>query len=149
MARISLAGAAIERHVTDGLEAGGWPRVGSGHGYVIQRLLTGPQQITAMAADLGISQQAVSKTVKELVATGLARQTIDAGDSRRRPVELTERGLALVRRSRAIRAVLERDVADQTSGRDMAAAGRVLDALLDRLDLTERVANRTVPALDR
>jgi DNA-binding MarR family transcriptional regulator len=146
VARISLAGAAIERHVSDTLAAEGWPRVGSGHGYVIQRLLTGPQQVTAMAGDLGITQQAVSKTVKELVAAGLARQTIDAQDSRRRPVELTERGHAVVSRSREIRADLQREMGARNGARDLAAAGRVLDGVLDRLGLTERIANRTVPA---
>jgi DNA-binding MarR family transcriptional regulator len=119
--------------------------VGTGHGYLIQRLLTGPQQITAMATDLGITQQAVSKSVKELVQLGLARQTTDPDDTRRRPVELTERGFAVVDRARQARARLAAEIADRVSSRDLAAAQRVVAAVLDVVGIAERVAARTVP----
>src|SRR4051794_10234323 len=42
-----------------------------GHGYLVQRLLVAPATATELAADLGISQQAVSKTLKELLALGI------------------------------------------------------------------------------
>jgi len=54
-----------------------------------------------------------------------------------------------VRRTREIRSELEREVSARTGARDLAAADRVLDVLLDRLGLTERIITRTVPVPDR
>ena len=69
---ISLAGSAIDRRVLEDLHATGFGSIRPAHGYLIQRLLTGPQLVTVMAADLGVSQQAVSKMAKELVRLGVA-----------------------------------------------------------------------------
>jgi DNA-binding MarR family transcriptional regulator len=146
ISQIALLGAAVNQRVAAGLAGAGFDTLRPGHGYVIQRLLTGPQQISAMAADLGVSQQAVSKTVKELVRLGFVTQTIDDGDSRRRPVSLTDRGRAAVDRARLIRADIERRLADAVDPADLAAARSVIEALLDQFELTEHVARRTVPA---
>jgi DNA-binding MarR family transcriptional regulator len=146
IATVSLVGDAIDRHVVDRLAQGGFPHMGVGHGYVIQRLLTGPQQVTAMAADLGVTQQAISKTVKELVGLGLAAQSVDDADSRRRPVVLTDRGQAMVERTRAIRADLLDRLTGALAPRELSAAAKVLEVLSAELGLTERMRTRTVPA---
>ncbi len=99
-----------------------------------------------MAADLGITQQAVSKTVKELVRLGLAAQNVDGTDSRRRPVSLTVRGQAMVERTRAVRAGLLERLTATVAADDLAAAERTLDALAAELGLTDRLRTRTVPA---
>jgi DNA-binding MarR family transcriptional regulator len=145
ISQIAILGAAINRHVAGGLSDAGYAELRPGHGYVVQRLLTGPQQITAMAADLGISQQAVSKTVRDLVRLGFVSQTIDDGDSRRRPVALTERGRAAVERARSIRADLERNLGAAVGTADLAATRTVIAVLLGELGLTDHVAGRTVP----
>ncbi len=144
IATISLVGAAVDRYLVDRLVDAGYPGVGTGHGYVIQRLLTGPQQVTAMAADLGVTQQAISKTVKDLVRLGLAAQHVDGTDSRRRPVVLTDRGQAMVDRTRADRAELLARLADRLHAAQLSAAAAVLDALAAELGLTERIRTRTV-----
>src|SRR6476660_4114910 len=100
---ISLAGSAIDRRVLEDLHAAGFGSIRPAHGYLIQRLLTGPQLVTVMAADLGVSQQAVAKMAKELVRLGVAEQQIDGTDSRRRPLTLSEYGRAGVERARVIR----------------------------------------------
>jgi len=85
ISQIAILGAAINRHVAGGLSDAGYAELRPGHGYVVQRLLTGPQQITAMAADLGISQQAVSKNVRDLVRLGFSASpstTVTAGAAR-------------------------------------------------------------------
>jgi len=146
ISEIRLIGAAVNRHVADRLADAGFADLRPGHGYVVQRLLTGPQQITAMAANLGISQQAVSKTVKELGRLGFVSQTIDDGDSRRRPVALTDRGRDAVAQARTIRADIERRLTAAVGEADMASARMVIAALLSQLGLTEHVASRTVPA---
>ena len=142
---VSLAGAAIDRHVTEELVKAGFDEVRPAFGYVIQRLLTGPQQISAMAADLGVAQQAISKTVKEMVRLGFAEQSIDADDSRRRPVVLTARGLAAVGKARASRSGLEKALAHSVGADDLVSARVVVTALLAQLGLMDQVVTRTVP----
>jgi DNA-binding MarR family transcriptional regulator len=142
---ISLAGSAIDRRVLEDLHAAGFGSVRPAHGYLIQRLLTGPQLVTVMAADLGVTQQAVSKMAKELVRLGIAEQQIDGADSRRRPLTLSAQGRAGVERARAIRAELEQRLATAVGAADLVAAQRVVTILLDQLGLADHLANRTIP----
>jgi DNA-binding MarR family transcriptional regulator len=142
---VSIAGAAVDARVLDGMAEAGFDTVRPAHGYLIQRLVVGPQLISAMAADLGVSQQAMSKMVKEMIRLGLAAQHIDAQDSRRRPVTLTDRGRAAVDKARAVRADLEENLRGAAGADDLAAAQRVVGVLLDQLGLGQNVAQRTVP----
>lgn len=141
---ISLAGDAIDRRVLLDLHAAGFESFRPAHGYLIQRLLAGPQFVTEMAADLGVTQQAVSKMAKELVRLGIAEQQIDDADTRRRPLTLTAYGRAGVERARTIRAELERRLAADVGDAELAAAQHVVSVVLDQLGLTEQVANRTM-----
>lgn len=144
LAVLSIAGTAIDGRVLAGLAEAGFAPIRPNHGYLIQRLLTGPQLITDMAGDLGVSQQAVSKMVKELIARGLAAQQIDAEDSRRRPITLTDRGRAAVYRARAVRDHLAADLEMAVGPEDLATAQRVLDVLVEQLGLGQRVTDRMV-----
>jgi DNA-binding MarR family transcriptional regulator len=142
---VSIAGAAIDARVLDGMKDAGFDDVRPMHGYLIQRLLGGPQLITAMAADLGVSQQAVSKVIKEMIRLGLAVQHIDTQDSRRRPITITPRGRAAVDKARAVRRDVEMGLRQTVGDDDLAATQRVLQALLAELGLSRHVARRTVP----
>lgn len=142
---VSIAGAAIDARVLAGMDAAGFDTVRVTHGYLIQRLLLGPQLISAMAADLGVSQQAMSKMVKDMIRLGLAAQHIDEQDSRRRPITLTDHGRAVVETARALRAELEADLRDSVKDSDLAVTQRVIGALLAQLGLEQHVALRTVP----
>jgi DNA-binding MarR family transcriptional regulator len=142
---VSLAGAAIDGKVLARLAEAGFDDIRPGHGYLIQRLLTGPQLITAMAVDLGVSQQAVSKMVKDLMRLGLAAQRIDDQDGRRRPITLTERGRAVVETARIARDEIERDLRMTVGATDLETARRVLDTLMDRFGLGTQLIERKVP----
>jgi DNA-binding MarR family transcriptional regulator len=142
---VSIAGAAIDARVLAGMADAGFDAVRATHGYLIQRLLVGPQLVTAMATDLGVSQQAVSKMIKEMIRLGLAAQHIDQQDSRRRPITLTERGRAAVDKARAVRAELEASLREAAGDDDLAATQRVISVLLGQLGLDRQVALRTVP----
>ena len=142
---LSIAGSAIDARVLEGMAEAGFGAVRPAHGYLIQRLVTGPQLITAMAADLGVSQQAMSKMVKEMIRLGYAAQHIDTADSRRRPITLTDRGRAAVDEARSVRGELETKLRKSVGAGDLAAARRVLGALLDQLGLNRHVIERTVP----
>jgi DNA-binding MarR family transcriptional regulator len=145
VAALSLVGAAVDGHVLRALREAGLAGLTVGHGYVVQRLLAGPATASEMAAALGVTQQATSKTVAELVRLGYARQTGDPADRRRRPVELTEAGHRAVEVAREVRAGLERRLADAVGEESLGVARDVVGAALDLLGLTPEVRRRSVP----
>ena len=57
-----------------------------------------PMPVTALAARLGLTHQAVSKTARLLTARGLVREVADPGDARRKRVALSREGRTLCRR---------------------------------------------------
>jgi DNA-binding MarR family transcriptional regulator len=145
----SLVGAETDRRVVTELEQAGLPGIRRGHGYLIQRLVEQPATVGEIAASLEISQQAVSKTVGELVRLGYVEQTTDPEDRRRRPVRLSRRGRRAVAVARTARRDLRRRLEDEVGPRRLAAAERVLAAAAQVLGMAEQVATRTVrPARD-
>src|SRR3954454_8703667 len=46
------------------------PEIRYAHGFLIQQLVKGPRAVGEIAANLGVTSQAVSKTVRELEALG-------------------------------------------------------------------------------
>ena len=145
VAALSLLGAATDGHVLRSLRSAGLTGLTVGHGYVIQRLVAGPSTASELAASLGVTQQATSKTVAELVRLGYVRQVADPADGRRRPVELTAEGRRAVELSRATRADLERRIADVVGEWSLGVAREVLAAAMDVLGMTTDVRRRAVP----
>lgn len=88
-----------------------------------------PQPVTALAVKLGLTHQAVSKTVRLLGARGLVTETPDPSDARRKRLTLSRQGRSLCRRLdrvwEEIR-IANRELLDET-GTD----------LLDQLDRVE------------
>ena len=142
-----LLGDAISAHVLSSLDGSG---LRHSHGYVIQRLLVAPATATEMAEALGISQQAVSKTLKELLSLGIVEPVTDPADRRRRPVQLTERGRRAVETARAARADLDQRLRAHLGDRQFAQTLTALTTALDALDLGDRVRRRAArpPELD-
>jgi DNA-binding MarR family transcriptional regulator len=96
---------------------------------------------------LGVSQQAVSKTVAELTAGGYVE--IDVGDDARvRLVRLSARGHASVLASRRLREKLERRLAAKLGKKRAAALRGALAELLEELGGTDAVKARRVPLSD-
>src|SRR3954452_20172529 len=94
---LTLLGDAVSGIVSEALAGTG---LRHGHGYLVQRLLVGPATASEVADELGVSQQAVSKAVKELVPPGHVEPVADEADGRRRPVRLTARGRRAVATAR-------------------------------------------------
>jgi len=122
----ALAGEAANRHLLTRLHDAGYTGIRISHGYVIQRLVDDEPTVGELAEQLGITQQAVSKTVVELESLGYVQRRVDAADSRARRVALSERGRAALAQARADRQDLER----QISG-DLRPAKQALVQLLD------------------
>ncbi|MCW5811425.1 MAG: helix-turn-helix transcriptional regulator [Labilithrix sp.] len=79
------------------------------YGWIMQHLMGGPQSVTYVARALGISQQAVSKSLRELERLGYVKES-DGEDGRARYVALTARGQDLVAAARRSRAAVDDDV---------------------------------------
>lgn len=141
---LSLLGATVDDHVVRSLRSAGMTGLRPGHGYYVQRLLAGPATATEMADVLGISQQAASKAVRELVGLGYVSFGVDAVDRRRKVARLTERGREVVALTRAARADLDDRLRAAVGARRFAGALDVLHDALSELGLDEPVRTRTV-----
>jgi DNA-binding MarR family transcriptional regulator len=141
-ALLSLLGAAVDDAVLRALDGTGLRRA---HGYLVQRLLVRPSTATELAVELGVSQQAVSKAIKELLDLGHVEHADDPDDRRRRPVRLTARGRKAVATARAARAELDARLRDAWGPDRFAATAAGLREALDALGLGDDVRRRAVP----
>jgi DNA-binding MarR family transcriptional regulator len=97
------------------------PRVRYAHGFLIQQLVEGPRPVGEIASDLGVTSQAISKSVRELEGLGYVERSSDPGDARVRRIALTEAGRAVLEAGRSARAQLNAELAD-VLGEDRVAA---------------------------
>jgi DNA-binding MarR family transcriptional regulator len=134
-----LAGSAGNNYLLKKLHDAGFDGIRISHGYVIQRLVDDEPTVGELAEQLGITQQAASKTVAELEGLGYVTRHLDAGDSRVRRVRLTERGRTMLAHSRADRRALERSVRGE-----LGEAKRALVSLLDATGSISALADRRV-----
>lgn len=79
----------------------GWHDIRPAYGFALLALRDGPLSGSELGAALGMTKQASSKLVDALVQAGYARRLAPPGDARVRPVELTDRGMALLAASEA------------------------------------------------
>ena len=82
--------------------SGGFRRLRDSHGYVVQHLIDGDRTITELARRMEVSQQAVSKSVAELVEQGIL-ESLPHDDGRARTIRLSKRGWEAVRFARRTR----------------------------------------------
>lgn len=142
---LSLLGAAVDAEVLAAVASRGLRGLRVTHGYVVQCLLDGPRTATEIALELGVSQQAVSTWVRELVAGGYLIQGTDDHDRRRRPVELTARARQAVAVAREARAELEQRLAERVTPDDLAVTRTVLSVAMELLGITDAATVRRVP----
>jgi DNA-binding MarR family transcriptional regulator len=141
---VSLLGAAVDDAVLRALSEAGLTGLRQGHGYLVQRLLVGPATATEIARDVGVSQQAVSKALKELLDLGYVAPVADADDRRRRPMALTARGRRAVEVGRRARAGIDERLRGAVGPERFEDARSVLLAGLDVLELRDRVRRRSI-----
>ncbi len=136
-----FVGLAANDRVLVRLEERGFDGVRASHGFIIQHLLKGPHTVGRLAGLLAISQQAVSKSVAELVRLGYLRDA-PSEDGRARTVALSSRGRSLVRVARACRKELEAELIRTAGPRAMAQARRVLLLAVDVLGVDQAIVGR-------
>ena len=115
-------------------------------GYVFQHLLVGPCTVSELARRLGITQQAASKHVADLVARDLVTKHRSPGDGRAWQVELSARGRRAVDAARRARAALLADCEDALGSDAMEQLLGQLRELSDHLGaLDVMMARRLKP----
>ena len=138
-----FVGMAAGERVLDELRRRGHADLRPSHGYIVQHLLTAPRGVTELAKLLGISQQAVSKSVAELAAGGYV-EDVPSDDARVRRLALTARGHDCVAASRDARAALEREICELLGPRRHARVCEALRQLVEHLGIAEDVRHRRV-----
>jgi DNA-binding MarR family transcriptional regulator len=140
----ALAGNAANHHLLEALHRRGHEEARVSHGYVFQHLIDGTPTVGELAAKLGVTQQAASKTAAELERMGYVERLSDAGDSRVRRIGLTPHGRDAIQAARQARLALEAEMEQAVGPEALRTARAVLATLLSHLGATESVASRGV-----
>jgi DNA-binding MarR family transcriptional regulator len=97
--------------------------------------------LSLLIQDLRLSKQAAGQLVDTLVMRGYLERQVDPGDRRRLVVRLTERGAHAAAVQGKARDAIDAKLATRVSAADIAAARRVLSALIDiAVEARERAA---------
>jgi DNA-binding MarR family transcriptional regulator len=100
------------------------------HGFLIQHLVAGEKTVGELAELMGVTQQAVSKTVGELEALGYVERRAPATDARVRLVALTGRGRDAIEAARQARGEVVSELRTQLGPRRVDAATALLRDVL-------------------
>ncbi|MET9829971.1 MarR family winged helix-turn-helix transcriptional regulator [Streptomyces sp. NPDC006385] len=95
-ALLAVAGELTQR-IHDGVAARGFEGLRPAHGFAFARLAPDGATVTDLAAHLGVTKQAASQLVDEVVRKGYAERRPHPEDARARLVVLTGRGWACTR----------------------------------------------------
>ncbi|MFF0012136.1 MarR family winged helix-turn-helix transcriptional regulator [Streptomyces sp. NPDC005374] len=96
-AALLAAASDLTQRINDGVLARGFEGVRPAHGFAFARLAPDGATVTEIAAHLGVTKQAASQLVDEIVRKGYAERRPHPADARARLVVLTERGWACTR----------------------------------------------------
>jgi DNA-binding MarR family transcriptional regulator len=95
-AALLSAAADLTQRINDGVIARGF-EVRPAHGFAFSRLAPDGATVTDLAVHLGVTKQAASQLVEELVRKGYVERRPHPGDARARLIVLTEQGWACTR----------------------------------------------------
>lgn len=95
-ALLAVAGELTQR-IHEGVVVRGFEGVRPAHGFAFARLAPGGATVTDLAAHLGVTKQAASQLVDELVRKGYVERRPHPDDARARLIVLTELGWACTR----------------------------------------------------
>ncbi|MFK0152668.1 MarR family winged helix-turn-helix transcriptional regulator [Streptomyces sp. NPDC090499] len=128
-AALLAAAGELTRRINDGVVARGFEGMRPAHGFAFARLAPGGATVTELAVHLGVTKQAASQLVDEIVRRGYAERRPHPGDARARLVVLTERGWACTRAAEEAAAEVVRDWGEVLGEREV----RVLRECLARI----------------
>jgi DNA-binding MarR family transcriptional regulator len=125
-----FAGYALNDEVQRRLHAAGFEGLRFSHGFLVQHLVAGERTVGELAELMGVTQQAVSKTVGELETLGYLDRRARAGDARVRLVALTQKGRRAIETLRAARAEVVAELRSELGPRRVDAATALLRDVL-------------------
>ncbi|WP_121746102.1 MarR family winged helix-turn-helix transcriptional regulator [Streptomyces sp. E2N166] len=96
-AAVLAAAGGLTQRIHEGVVARGFEGLRPAHGFAFARLAPDGATVTDLAAHLGMTKQAASQLVDELVRKGYAERRPHPADARARLVVLTESGRACTR----------------------------------------------------
>jgi DNA-binding MarR family transcriptional regulator len=140
-----FVGMRINELVLEAVHAAGFTGLRHAHGFVVQHLLGGARSIGELAALLGVTQQAASKTVAELKRYGLL-EPADSDDARVHRVQLSAAGRLAVDKSRSLRVRLHERLEREHGSQAIAEARALLAGVLSSLGGAEAVRTRRIRA---
>ena len=126
------------------LHARGFTGLRTSHGYLIQHVVESERSITELAERLSVTQQAASKSVRELVELGYL-ELVTGRDARQRRVQLSARGREALACARKLRRELSRRLLQGHSEDAVRVARLVLTTMLEELGGATSVRSRRVP----
>ncbi|MDT6987282.1 MarR family winged helix-turn-helix transcriptional regulator [Streptomyces lusitanus] len=124
-ALLAVAGE-LTRRIHDGVVARGFEGVRPAHGFAFARLAPDGATVTDLAVHLGMTKQAASQLVDELVRKGYAERRPHPEDARARLVVLTESGWACTRAAEEAAAEAVRAWGADLGETELRALGRQL-----------------------
>lgn len=120
--------------VIDGIQRGlaerGFDDVRPAHGFAFVRISSADATVADVAAHLGVSKQAASQLVEQLVQRGYVTREPDPSDRRARLLRLTERGWECTRAAEHAAAETTAAWERQLGVQDMAALHDALQAVV-------------------
>lgn len=125
-----FAGYALNDEVQRRLHAHGFKGLRFSHGFLIQHLVEGARPVGELAELMGVTQQAVSKTVRELEVLGYLERRAPTQDARVRLVSLTDRGRDALDAARRARTEVVAEIRDELGARRVDAATQLLRDVL-------------------
>ena len=140
-------GQRVNELVIAGGKRKGFTQMRASHGYVIQHLVETDSPVARTGSDLarrmGVTQQAASKAIAELVRLGVVEVTASE-DRRAKQVSLSTSGWAAVQWARRYRARLEDRLLRGVGAKQYAQAQETLRECLTLLGGVDRIRSRRI-----
>lgn len=104
----------------------GHPEIRPVHAVAMQSIAPARGRLNEMAAVVGVSKQAMAKTIDRLEQLGYVTRSLDEQDRRARVVALTDRGIDALRQSGIILDRIYADLAEEIGPRRLTTTTKVL-----------------------
>ncbi|MEU9449179.1 MarR family winged helix-turn-helix transcriptional regulator [Streptomyces sp. NPDC048277] len=125
-ATLLAAAGELTRRINEGVVARGFEGIRPAHGFAFARLAPDGATVTEVALHLGVTKQAASQLVDEIVRKGYAERRAHPGDARARLVVLTESGWACTRAAEEAAAEVAGEWAELLGEGEVRVLGRSL-----------------------